>query len=91
MSLKNTLNIYPGHTSNPVPFDGLLISRKLEEIKHKVAVLQLNEEDFVASSLNKIPETPPNYEAIVQLNLKGEANGVNLIELEAGANRCAIS
>jgi len=41
--------------------------------------------------LNKIPETPPNYEAIVQLNLKGEANGVNLIKLEAGANRCAIS
>ena len=91
MSLKDTLNIYPGHTSNPVPFDELLISKKLQEIKHKVAVLHLNEEDFIASLLNKIPETPPNYEAIVQLNLKGEANGVNLIELEAGANRCAIS
>ena len=75
MSLKNTLNIYPGYTGNPVPFDELLISRKHQEIKHKVAVLQLKEEDFVASLLNKISETPPNYGAIVQLNLKGEANG----------------
>ena len=81
MSLKDTLNIYPGHTSNPVPFDELLISKKLHEIKHKVAVLQLNEEGFVTSLLKKKPETPPNYEAIVQLNLKGETNGVDLIEL----------
>ena len=80
MSLKDTLNIYPGHTSNSVPFDELLISKKLLEIKHKVAVLQLNEEGFVASLLKKNPETPPNYEAIVQLNLKGEVNGVDLIE-----------
>lgn len=54
-------------------------------------VLQLNEENFIANLLQKIPETPPNYEEIVKLNLRGTTEGADLIELEAGANRCAIS
>ena len=91
LALQDTLTVYPGHISKPVAFDGNLICRNLEEIKNNVEVLQLNEENFIANLLQKIPETPPNYEEIVKLNLRGTTEGADLIELEAGANRCAIS
>jgi hypothetical protein len=38
-----------------------------------------------------VPATPPNYDRIVTLNEQGLLPEVPLTELEAGANRCAIS
>ncbi|WP_103070222.1 MBL fold metallo-hydrolase [Aquimarina sediminis] len=91
LALDNTLAIYPGHISNPVAFDDQLISGTLGDIKNKVQILQLSEKEFIDNLLQNIPETPPNYEEIVKLNIKGTAKEADLIELEAGANRCAIS
>lgn len=91
VALKNSLIVYPGHVSYPVSFDQNIVCSSLEDIKNNVNVLQLNKDDFIDSLLQKIPETPPNYEEIVKLNIKGSAKGADLIELEAGANRCAIS
>ncbi|MEX0273142.1 MAG: MBL fold metallo-hydrolase [Flavobacteriaceae bacterium] len=91
MSLGDSIVVYPGHTGHPVAFDGKLIGSTLYDIKGTVDMLQLNEEDFVGSLLGKVPHTPPNYEEIVKLNLKGNSKGVDLVALEAGVNRCAIS
>ena len=54
-------------------------------------MLQSNEDDFVNNLLQRIPPTPPNHLSIAEKNLKGEFSDINPIDLEAGANRCAIS
>ena len=51
----------------------------------------MNEETFVSTLLQRIPDSPANYLSIVEKNLKGDFSDINPIELEAGANRCAIS
>lgn len=34
-------------------------------------------------------DTPPNFEQIVELNILGDTGNKNLIDLEAGENRCS--
>jgi hypothetical protein len=51
----------------------------------------LSEEEFVNTILQRIPPTPANYQSIVEKNLKGDFSDINPVDLEAGANRCAIS
>lgn len=36
-------------------------------------------------------QTPENYLSIIEKNLKGDFSGISPIDLEAGANRCAVS
>lgn len=96
-SLKNLARldpqilVFPGHISKPVAFDQKIISASIGDIRNKVAVLNLSKNDFVKTILSKIPPTPPNYLKITDMNLLGDMEGVNVEELEAGANRCAIS
>jgi hypothetical protein len=40
--------------------------------------------------LARLPPAPPNYQQIVELNERGTTAGVDVTELEAGANRCAV-
>ena len=54
-------------------------------------MLKLNEEGFANTILQRIPPTPPNYLSIVEKNNKGDFSDINPVDLEAGANRCAIS
>jgi hypothetical protein len=49
-----------------------------------------SESAFVERVTSKLPQTPPNFARIVELNESGEGPDVDPIELEAGANRCAI-
>ncbi len=83
--------IYPSHVNVPVAFDEKMISNTLKEIKESVEMLTLNQQDFITTLMRKIPETPPNYQKIVELNVKGTFDQNDLIDLEAGANRCAIT
>jgi hypothetical protein len=39
----------------------------------------------------KIPPTPSNYLSIVEKNITGNFSELESADLEAGANRCAIS
>ena len=91
LRLDSDLMIYPGHISEPVAFDEVIIGDTLGNIKEVVDLLNYNKEEFVSKLLQKIPETPPNYQSIVALNKEGKAEESELIDLEAGANRCAIS
>jgi glyoxylase-like metal-dependent hydrolase (beta-lactamase superfamily II)/rhodanese-related sulfurtransferase len=96
-SLRRLLALAPetlilqGHTSDPVAFDGTPIAATLADVRSRVSMLAEPEETFVESILSRIPATPPNYDTIVKLNQSGEIPEGDLTELEAGANRCAVS
>jgi glyoxylase-like metal-dependent hydrolase (beta-lactamase superfamily II)/rhodanese-related sulfurtransferase len=83
--------ILPGHTSAPVPFDGNPITATLAGIEEQVGIMHAAREAFIEQILARIPPTPPNYERIVRLNEEGVLPERDVTELEAGANRCAIS
>ena len=87
---SNTL-VLPGHTSTPVPFDGIPIAAMLGQIDEKVGIIHATCEVFIEQIMMRIPPTPPNYEQIVRLNEEGILPDRDVTELEAGANRCAIS
>jgi glyoxylase-like metal-dependent hydrolase (beta-lactamase superfamily II) len=83
--------ILPGHTSAPAAFDGQPIAATLDEVIDRVAMLALPEAAFVEAILARIPPTPPNHATIVGLNERGEMPAGDPTDLDAGANRCAIS
>lgn len=83
--------VLPGHTSTPVPFDGVPILSTLAEIDERVGMLHATRATFVRTVLARIPPTPPNYQRIVRLNEAGILPEGDLTALEAGANRCAIA
>lgn len=83
--------VLPGHTSNPIAFDGGPIAATLAEVLAQVEMLRLSEEAFVEAILARIPPTPPNHAAIVAFNETGELPAGDPTELEAGANRCAVA
>jgi len=89
--LPDEVLILPAHTNKPVEFDRIMLYSTIGEVKKTIQVLHKNEEDFIEFVLQHIPEPPPNYSSIVEKNLIGDFSDVNPFELEAGANRCAIS
>ena len=89
--LDDNIIVLPGHTSKPVEFNHVPIQATLTSIKHNVSMLHLSENEFMQTILQRIPPTPANYLAIVEKNISGDYQGVNPADLEAGANRCAIS
>jgi hypothetical protein len=74
-----------------VPFDGVPISARLAEIDERVGLLHATQTVFVETLLQRLPLTPSNYERITRLNEAGLFPQGDVTELEAGANRCAIS
>jgi hypothetical protein len=50
-----------------------------------------SEDAFVDRVVSRLPDTPPNFERIVELNEAGELPPRDPTELEAGANRCAVA
>ncbi|QEM02289.1 MBL fold metallo-hydrolase [Mucilaginibacter rubeus] len=87
----NDLLILPAHTSSSIAFDGKIIGDKLSNLSAKIELLQLEKEAFIAQTMKRIPPTPPNYIQIATLNKSGNYEGINPADLEAGANRCAVS
>lgn len=83
--------ILPGHMSAPAAFDGQPIAATLGQVIDRVAMLALPEESFVDAILARIPPTPPNHATIVGMNERGETPDDDPTDLEAGANRCAVS
>ena len=83
--------ILPGHTSEPAPFDDHPISATIAGVISRVGMLRLSAEAFLDAILARIPPTPPNHARIVALNEAGEMPDGDPTDLEAGANRCAVS
>jgi glyoxylase-like metal-dependent hydrolase (beta-lactamase superfamily II) len=83
--------VLPGHVSSPVPFDEQPVVATLRDVRERIGMLRLDEPDFVETILSRLPPTPPNHAAIVAFNEAGEMPPGDPTDLEAGANRCAIS
>ena len=82
--------VLPGHTDTPTPFDKIPLTATLGKVRNEVELLRLSESEFVEALVSRIPPVPPNHERIIELNEAGELIE-NPIQLEAGANHCAIS
>ena len=89
-ALPADLLVLPAHTSAPVPFDGRPVAARLRDIEPWLASWLASEDGFVARVTSQLPPTPPNFARIVALNERGESPEGDPVELEAGANRCAV-
>jgi glyoxylase-like metal-dependent hydrolase (beta-lactamase superfamily II)/rhodanese-related sulfurtransferase len=91
IQLSDDIAVFPAHTNTPTDFDGKPVTASIAEIKKDIPVLKLSKDDFIKKILEKLPPPPANHLAIVERNLSGDLSNVNAIDLEAGANRCAVS
>jgi hypothetical protein len=91
LRLPDDMVVLPGHASAALPFDGVAFAAPLAEVRSAVTLAKLGEAEFVSRVLARLPETPPNHLQIVRINEGREQLPADMIELEAGANRCAIS
>jgi len=91
LALPSVTLVLPGHASQPVPFDGVPVGARLVEIDEQVGLLRVTQAVFVETLVQRLPPTPPNYERITRFNEAGILPDHEVTELEAGANRCAIS
>ena len=82
--------VLPGHTNAPTPFDRIPLTATLGKLRNEMELLRLSESEFVETLVSRIPPVPPNHERIIELNEAGHLMD-NPIELEAGANNCAVS
>lgn len=89
-TLDPALLVLPAHTSQPIAFDDRLVAASLADVR-KAVELPESPEAFADRVLSRIPATPPNHHAIVNLNEAGELPAGDPTDLEAGANCCAVS
>jgi glyoxylase-like metal-dependent hydrolase (beta-lactamase superfamily II) len=89
LALRPETLILPGHTNEPVPFDGEPLCATLGEVHGRAGLLQEDEETFVEKLMVHLSSPPPNHMRIVKLNKAGVLPEEDPAELEAGANRCA--
>jgi len=91
LDLPSDTLVFPGHASEPPAFDRKPIAERLGQVSTTIAGWLRSEDDFLDGILDRIPPTPPNYLRIVELNEAGTMPEGDASELEAGANRCAVS
>jgi len=95
-SLRRIFGLDPGllvlasHTGHPVAFDKRVVGEVLGAVRDTIQ-LSSDADEFAERVLQRIPPTPPNHHAIVAHNEAGEFPAGDPTDLEAGANRCAIS
>jgi glyoxylase-like metal-dependent hydrolase (beta-lactamase superfamily II)/rhodanese-related sulfurtransferase len=87
--LESETLVLPGHTSEPVSFDGKPICAPLSEVRENTRILTETEDTFVEKVAGRATPLPQNFERIVELNRTGESPEGDPTDLEAGANRCA--
>ena len=91
LQLPDTVWILPAHTNKPVEFDRKMIYATIGSVKNNISLLKSDENEFTGFLLQRIPEPPSNYLKIVDKNIRGDSANGEAADLEAGANRCAIS
>jgi glyoxylase-like metal-dependent hydrolase (beta-lactamase superfamily II) len=90
-SLPPSTLVLPGHANEPIPFDQHAIASRMTDIEHWLSTWLVSEEAFVDRVVSRLPPPPPNFARIVELNELGDVPDHEVIELEAGANRCSVA
>src|SRR6266446_3959912 len=75
LQLPEATQVFPGHVSEALPFDGRMLGTTVGTIRDTVALARLEEAAFVQAVLARIPPVPPNHVRIVELNERGELPG----------------
>jgi glyoxylase-like metal-dependent hydrolase (beta-lactamase superfamily II) len=83
--------VLPAHADRPIEFDEKPVTSRMRDVGAWLAAWLTSESSFVERVLRGLPATPPNFTRIVALNETGEAPAGTPADLEAGANRCAVS
>jgi thiosulfate/3-mercaptopyruvate sulfurtransferase len=85
--------VLPGHADpGSETFDpGTAVSTTVRHLRTDLALLGRDREAFVAYITDNVPEKPPNYEQVIDINRGRDApaDDEEAIELELGPNRCA--
>jgi glyoxylase-like metal-dependent hydrolase (beta-lactamase superfamily II) len=89
--LPPDIAVLPAHASEPIAFDGRPVVARMSDAARWLASWMTPESAFVDRVTSNLPPTPPNFIRIVDLNEAGDFAADDPIELEAGANRCAIT
>ena len=71
LDLRSETLVLPGHTSEPVAFDGKPLAGTLAQVHEKVEALGASEDAFVEAILARISPVPPNHHRIVESNEAG--------------------
>jgi glyoxylase-like metal-dependent hydrolase (beta-lactamase superfamily II) len=90
-TLGSHVILLPAHTSEPVAFDGKPVCARLDDAATWLREWLVSESAFVDRVVARLPPTPPNFARIVELNEAGRFPDGDATDLEAGANRCAVS
>ena len=88
--LQDKTLVLPAHISTPVSVGQDLISASIAELSKSIDALSMAKDEFVSSTLTNLPEAPPNYLTIAEINKKGVIGKFILADLEVGGNHCAL-
>ncbi len=89
--LQDETLVLPAHASSSVSVGQDLISARIVELSTSIEALNMEKDDFVTSTLTNLPDAPPNYLTIAEINKKGDAGDYVIADLEAGGNHCAVT
>ncbi len=89
-ALNDETLVLAAHVSEPIDIGQDLIAAPIVELTKSINALSMMKDTFISSTLANLPDAPPNYLTIAEINKKGDAQGYVLADLEAGANHCAI-
>ena len=89
-ALDAALMVLPAHAPAPVAFDGVLVGAQLGDVLH-AGPMPAGAAEFTERVLDRLPMAPANHAIIIACNEAGQLPGGDIAELEAGANRCALS
>jgi glyoxylase-like metal-dependent hydrolase (beta-lactamase superfamily II)/rhodanese-related sulfurtransferase len=90
---ENTV-VLPAHfNGNSIALKhGVPISDTIGSIKKKIKLLSMTEDEFVHFVTDALPSGPMNYKTIIDINKKMlPYDGMEMPDLEAGPNSCAVS
>jgi hypothetical protein len=80
----------PGQASEPIAFAGQPIAASLGNLGSWLSAWLNSEAGILERVTSKLPHTAPNFVRIVELNGSEDDPDIDPMDLEAGANRCAV-
>lgn len=93
----DSVTVLPGHfsigadgTTDVTP--GEPVSTTIGQVRTELELLNVDRETFVRQLTAALPEKPPNYERIIDINVgRDAADEAATTELELGPNNCAVT